>query len=100
MQPPTLFAVVQRQRGPDWDLSRPMEQQIRWDEHAAFMNGLVDRGFVVLGGPVGDEGRVLLIVRADDEEEIRATLAEDPWSEDLLIIASIEPWTIRLGELP
>jgi len=99
LQPPTLFAVVQRQRGPDWDLSRPMEEQVRWDEHAAFMNGLVDRGFVVLGGPVGAEGRVLLIVRADDEEEIRATLAEDPWSEDLLILASIEPWTIRLGEL-
>ncbi|HEV3479173.1 MAG TPA: hypothetical protein VG144_06965 [Gaiellaceae bacterium] len=94
-----LFAVVQRQRGPKWDLSKPMEEQVLWPEHAAFMNGLVDQGFVLLGGPVGDEGRVLLIVRASDEEEIRATLAEDPWSEDLLLIASIEPWTIRLGEL-
>jgi uncharacterized protein YciI len=100
LQPPTLFAVVQRQRGPDWVLSRPMEQQVQWDEHAAFMNGLVDRGFVILGGPVGDEGRVLLIVRAEDEEEIRATLGEDPWSDDLLTLASIEPWTIRLGEVP
>jgi uncharacterized protein YciI len=94
-----LFAVVQRQHGPKWDLSKPMEEQVLWPEHAAFMNGLVDQGFVLLGGPVGDEGRVLLIVRASDEEEIRATLAEDPWSEDLLLIASIEPWTIRLGEL-
>ena len=49
-----LFAVVQRQRGPAWDLSRPMEEQVGWAEHAAFMNGLVDRGFVALGGPVGD----------------------------------------------
>ena len=94
-----LFAVVQRQRGPAWDLSRPMEEQVGWAEHAAFMNGLVDRGFVALGGPVGDEGRVLLIVRAPGEEEIRRTLAEDPWSEDLLLVASVEPWTIRLGEL-
>jgi hypothetical protein len=100
MASPTLFAVVQRQRGPKWDLSRPMEEQAGWDEHAAFMNGLVDGGFVVLGGPVGNEGRVLLIVRAAGEGEIRATLAEDPWSEDLLLILSIEPWTIRLGELP
>ena len=76
-----------------------MEEQAGWDEHAAFMNGLVDRGFVALGGPVGDEGRVLLIVRATDEQEIRATLAEDPWSETLLLVTSIEPWTIRLGEL-
>src|SRR5919199_1126623 len=95
-----MFAVVQRQRGLEWDLSRPMEEQVRWDEHAAFMNGLVDRGFVVVGGPVGSEGRVLLIVRASDEDEIRATLAEDPWSESLLLISSIEPWTIRLGDLP
>jgi hypothetical protein len=94
-----LFAVVQRQRGPDWDLARPMEGQVGWDEHAAFMNGLVERGFVALGGPVGRDGRVLLIVRASDDEEIRATFAEDPWSEDLLVIESIEPWTIRLGEL-
>ena len=42
---------------------------------------------------------MLLIVRAPGEEEIRRTLAEDPWSEDLLLVASVEPWTIRLGEL-
>jgi len=94
-----LFEVVQRQRGPAWDLARPMEEQVGWDEHAAFMNALVERGFVALGGPVGDDGRVLLIVRAAGEEEIRGTLAEDPWSDDLLLIASIETWTIRLGEL-
>lgn len=95
-----LFAVVQRQRGPAWDLSRPMEEQRDWDEHAAFMNGLVDGGFVRLGGPVGDEGKVLLIVRASGEDEICATLAEDPWSEDLLVLVSVEPWRLRLGELP
>ena len=95
----SVFAVVQRQRGPKWDLSRPMEEQILWDEHAAFMENLVERGFVVVGGPVGDEGRVLLIVRAESDDEIRATLAEDPWSDDLLLIVSVEPWTIRLGGL-
>ena len=95
----SVFAVVQRQRGPKWDLSRPMEEQILWDEHAAFMENLVDRGFVVVGGPVGDEGRVLLVVRADSDDEIRATLADDPWSDDLLLIVSVEPWTIRLGGL-
>jgi hypothetical protein len=96
----SVFAVVQRQRGPKWDLSLPMEHQILWDEHAAFMEDLVDRGFVVLGGPMGDQGRVLLIVRGESEDEIRGALAEDPWSDDLLVIDSVEPWTIRLGALP
>lgn len=28
------------------------------------MNALVDDGFVVLGGPLGDEGKILLIIKA------------------------------------
>lgn len=75
-----------------------MDEQTGWSEHAAFMNGLVDRGFVV-GGPLGAEERFLLVVRAADPEEIRASLAADPWSDHRLVIASIEPWTLRLGEL-
>jgi hypothetical protein len=27
---------------------------------------------------------------------VRATLARDPWSGTHLVVASIEPWTIRL----
>ena len=29
-----------------------MREQDGWDEHARFMNGLVDDGFIVLGGPL------------------------------------------------
>jgi len=35
-------------------------------------------------------------VEADSPDDIRATLARDPWSESHLVIESIEPWTIRL----
>jgi len=43
---------------------------------------------------------VLLIVNAGTAEEIRSRLAEDPWSrQDLLRIARITPWTLRLGSL-
>jgi hypothetical protein len=31
-----------------------MREQDAWDEHAAFMEALVDDGFVVLGGPIGE----------------------------------------------
>jgi hypothetical protein len=31
-----------------------MREQDDWDAHAGFMDGLVDDGFVLLGGPVGD----------------------------------------------
>lgn len=83
--------------GPGWDSSRPIRNQEAWDEHAAFMDGLVDDGFVVLGGPVGDGQQTLHVVEAADENEIRARLAEDPWaSAGLLQIGTIEPWLLWL----
>jgi len=91
-----MFFVVVRRSGPQWDRSRPMEQQSDWPAHASFMDGLVDAGFVVLGGPLADEQRVVLAIEAQTEDAVRATLARDPWSETHLRIDTIEPWTIRL----
>jgi len=91
-----MFFVVERRSGPDWDASRPLEDQSGWEAHAEFMDGLVDSGFVVLGGPLADEERVILVVEAASEEEVRATLARDPWSGTHLVVASVEQWTIRL----
>ena len=91
-----MFFVVVRRSGPQWDPSRPMEQQSGWPAHASFMDGLVDAGFVVLGGPLADEQRVVLAIEAQTEDAVRATLARDPWSETHLRIDTIEPWTIRL----
>jgi uncharacterized protein YciI len=91
-----MFFVVVRRSGPQWDPSLPMEQQSDWPAHASFMDGLVDAGFVVLGGPLADEQRVVLAIEAQSEDAVRAKLARDPWSETHLRIDTIEPWTIRL----
>ncbi len=60
------------------------------------MDGLVEDGFVILGGPLADEHRVVHVIEATSEDAIRARLARDPWSESHLRIASIDAWTIRL----
>lgn len=91
-----MFFVVLRRTGPQWDPSLPLEQQAGWTEHAAFMDGLVDAGFVVLGGPLADEVRVVLAVEAESDEAVRETLARDPWSGTHLVVYTIDPWTIRL----
>jgi uncharacterized protein YciI len=91
-----MFLVVLRQSGPEFDRSRPLEEQSRWPEHAALMDALVDDGFIVLGGPLADDGRVALAVEAASPEAVRETLARDPWSETHLRVAAVEPWTIRL----
>jgi len=92
-----MFLVVLRRSGPEYDLSRPLEEQPGWREHAAFMDGLVDDGFIVLGGPLSDEVRTAHAVRAGSEDEVRAILARDPWSGSHLVIDTIDPWTIRLA---
>jgi hypothetical protein len=84
--------------GPSWDPLRGRREQDGWDEHAAFMDGLVDEGFVILGGPIGDGERVLLLLQAGDEREIESRLADDPWLPDgVLSVEKIEPWSIWLG---
>ena len=90
------FFVVLRRLGPEWDATRSLEEQSQWKAHASFMDGLVATGFVVLGGPLADEERVVLAVEADSEDVVRATLRRDPWSETHLLIDTIDPWTIRL----
>jgi hypothetical protein len=91
-----MFHVVLHRSGPEYDLSRPLEEQSGWQAHADFMDGLVDAGFVVLGGPLGDEFRVVHAVEAESEADVRATLARDPWSGSHLVVDAVEPWTIRL----
>ncbi len=91
-----MFLVILRRSGPDYDHSRPLEEQSGWLEHAAFMDGLVDDGFIVLGGVLGDELRTAHAVEASSEDEIRERLARDPWSGTHLVVDSIDPWTIRL----
>jgi uncharacterized protein YciI len=91
-----VFYVVLRRTGPRWDASRPLEEQSDWRAHAEFMEGLVAEGFVVLGGPLADELRVVLAVEAESEDAVRATLARDPWSETHLVVESVDRWTIRL----
>ena len=91
-----MFLVVLHRSGPEWDPSRPLEQQSGWDEHAAFMDALVEEGFIVLGGPLADEHRVVHAVEGESEDAVRATLARDPWSGTHLVVDTIDPWTIRL----
>ena len=90
-----MFLVTLRRSGPEWEDGKPLEEQAGWDDHAAFMDSLVDHGFIVLGGPL-DDVRVAHAVEADSEDAVRATLARDPWSYSHLRIDAVEEWEIRL----
>ena len=74
-----------------------MRQQEGWDEHARFMDGLVDDGFVLMAGPLEGDRETLWIVEAESKDAIRARMAEDPWAPNgMLTPASIELWDVLL----
>ena len=94
-----LFAVT-RSRSVAWDDAKSMEEQADWPAHAAFMNALQVRGIVLLGGPLSGARDILLIMRAEDEQEITSCLSKDPWSrKEVLEIKTVAPWELRLGSL-
>jgi uncharacterized protein YciI len=92
-----VFFAVRLERGGPWDWSRDLREQQGWEEHARFMDALVDEGFIVLGGPVESGRGVLHAVMAESEEAVRQRLAQDNWAQSgMLTVASVEAWTILL----
>lgn len=92
------YYLVEHGRGPGWVDGTNRREQPGWQAHASFLDALVGEGLIVLGGPVGDlDGdEALLVVDAHDEEEVRTRLAPDPWTDGVLSIRSVRPWTIWL----
>lgn len=86
------FVVISR-AGPRRDLSRGTREQPHWDEHARFIDALVDEGRILIGGPLVDEGGALLVAEAEDEAEVRGMLEPDPWlRHGILELESIRRW--------
>ncbi len=87
--------VVISSAGPNRDFSKDTREQPFWGEHAAFIDQLVDDGFILMGGPLVDEGGSLLIVNAEDENEVREKLKNDPWMQHgILKLESVKRWQI------
>lgn len=93
-----MFVVISS-AGQNRDLSKGVREQPFWDEHAKFIDRLVDEGFIFMGGPLVDEGGALLIVNAEDENEVREKMKNDLWyGQGILKLESIKRWQIFIDE--
>jgi uncharacterized protein YciI len=94
-----VFAVSTA-KGPGWNRTRGNREQPFWDEHAAFADELVERGVVIIGGPIAsddDDDIALLAVEAADEDAVRSIFAADPWTvHDVFLLKSVRAWSLWL----
>ena len=85
--------------GPAWK-SGPPEAQGGWDEHADFVDRLVDEGTFVMGGPRSDHRGSYVVLENVDAAEARRILEDDPFVENgVFIVEDVADWTVYVDEL-
>jgi uncharacterized protein YciI len=94
----SLYVVISAAGG-QRDLTKGAREQPYWDEHAAFIDALVDDGFIMLGGPFPDEGGAMLVVREESEAAVRERLSSDPWYvNDILTLVAVKRWDLFIDQ--
>ncbi|QCB93502.1 YciI family protein [Cellulomonas shaoxiangyii] len=90
----TLFAVRYT-----YDDRTDVRDAVR-PEHRAWLAGLADAGALLGSGPFADDAAAgaLLVLRAQDEEAVRALLRQDPFAREGLVAATeVRTWQLVLG---
>lgn len=83
--------------GPAWVPGKTVREQPYWVEHATFMDSLFENGMVVLGGPFADATGSLVIVEAENEQEVADMCARDPFVEhDIFALNGLKQWLLFL----
>jgi uncharacterized protein YciI len=94
-----VFAVSTA-KGPNWDRARGTREQRFWEEHGDFADQLVERGVILLGGPIAsddEEDIALVAVEASDEDAARAVFDADPWTvHGVFRIKDVRAWSLWL----
>ncbi len=85
--------------GPAWG-SGPPEEQPRWQEHADFVDALIEQGTFVMGGPFSDYSGSVNLLEGITALEAADLLATDPFVENgVFVVDSIRDWTVYVDEL-
>jgi uncharacterized protein YciI len=91
--------VVRFRAGPTWTSGAP-DDQPGWDDHAAFVDELVARGTMVMGGPFSDHSGSLIVLENLVEDEARELVARDPFVVNgVFVLEDVRAWNVYVDEL-
>ena len=99
-RPPRVVRVLVRWRaGPTWR-SGAVDEQPGWDEHAAYIDDLIERGIFVMGGPFADQSGSLSLLETVTEQEARELIAQDPFvANGVFELEEVRSWNVFVDEL-
>jgi uncharacterized protein len=91
--------LVRFRAGPTWKAGLP-EEQAGWDDHAAFVDDLVARGTMVLGGPFADHSGSQVVLENVAEDEARELVGRDPFVVNgVFVLEDVRAWNVYVDEL-
>jgi uncharacterized protein YciI len=91
--------LVRFRAGPTWAAGTPRDQD-GWDAHAVFIDDLVERGTIVMGGPLSDNSGSRLLLEGVSSGDVEELFREDPFVlNGVFVLDGAEDWTIYVDEL-
>src|SRR5690242_20074559 len=97
--PRAVRVLVRWNAGPNWT-SGAVDEQDGWDEHAAFIDDLIERGIFVMGGPFADQSGSLSLLENVTEEEARELVLADPFvANGVFELEELRAWNVFVDEL-
>jgi uncharacterized protein YciI len=99
-RPPRVVRVLVRWRaGPAWT-SGAVDDQPGWDEHAAFIDELIERGIFVMGGPLADQRGSQSLLENVTEHQARELVLRDPFvANGVFELEEVRAWNVFVDEL-
>jgi len=97
--PRTVRVLVRWKAGPTWT-GGAVDEQPGWDEHAAFIDDLIERGIFVMGGPLADQTGSQSLLENVTEQEARDLALQDPFvANGVFELEEVRAWNVFVDEL-
>lgn len=97
--PRVVRVLVRWRAGPAWT-SGSVDEQPGWDEHAAYIDDLIERGIFVMGGPLADQKGSQSLLENVTEQEARELVLRDPFVENgVFELEEVRAWNVFVDEL-
>ena len=91
--------IVRWRAGPTW-ASGAVDDQPGWDEHAAFIDDLIERGIFVMGGPFADNSGSFSVLENLGEAEARELVLRDPLvANGVFELEDVRAWNVYVDML-